>query len=384
MKKKQIVVLGLMLLVGFGIIAGTVQVKIPLNTNSVSYMKGIGEGTLNVAQPLTKNISLIKLNKKQMERAVEAGKKYANKKSVDTESDYVAPNDNEIEAAKSFYDIKANPILDQGNFGTCVTFATTGLIGYVQKNSTDAFSQLYTLFKGYDDTGNVSDAGWNGLSGSMPLIDRINNDDGGFIFIRDKDQTDKKNYNSLSTAAGKQGISALPEDQICSAIENLIYGDYKSIIDIFNTNIPTTEKFTLQVKPLKVSQGSSQNSTIIKNELDAGGKVVIGAVLYGNENGDIVLGDGYTLDTDGKSLVSSESAKNTWDAVTESPVGGHELIIGSYFIDNNGKMMFLIRNSWGGSAGDSGNYYMSEDYVDAAVMDATSLFKVTTSKGHAI
>ena len=382
MRKKLIATVFLMTLTTAGIIAGTVQVKVPLNTNSVSYMKGIGEGVMNVEQPLTKNISLIKLNKKQTERAIEAGKKYAKEKVIESETNYTAPNDKETEAAKSFYDTDKNPILDQGNFGTCVTFATTGLIGYTQDNNTDTFSQLYTLLKGYNDTGNVSDAGWNGLEGSMPLIDRINNNDKGYIFIRDKKQSDKMNYNKLSSSAADQGIPVLSNDEICNAINNLIYGDNKSMIDAFNANIPKAVKLNLQIKPLEVSQGNSQNSEVIKNELDAGRKVVIGATMYGDKDQQMVF-DGYKLASDGKSIKPDDAIKNTWDIVTDNPVGGHELIVASYFVDSDGKIMFLIRNSWGESAGDDGNYYMSEDYLNAATMDATSLYK-TVSKIHAI
>ena len=122
----------------------------------------------------------------------------------------------------------------------------------------------------------------------------------------------------------------------------------------------------------------------LKAALDSGHKVIIGFVIYdaaqksGCKNGN-VNGDSY-FKYNTKTLVTSASnvsnKKDAWTRAYGCALGGHEVIVTSYFENEDGQLIFLIRNSWSDKSGDQGNYYMTGDYFNRAGMDGYEVYAI--------
>lgn len=251
------------------------------------------------------------------------------------------------------------PVLNQGHFGSCVTFATTAAID-AALNQGDYISQLCQLQLGLNlEKNGFMDSGWNGTYGRAALT-QIENFGivskthqrsvgcGGLTEYPDEIQP------TASDAMSLENFHEISEDL---AKENIVWSP---ILDMFNAVLDRTDT-NKTINEIKATLNKKERVTfgVLLVDLDLG---VAGAV--GSRNAPF---DSWVL--------TPEIAR---DIYLHPEFGGHEMIITGYddnavAIDDKGiahKGLFTLRNSWGDKLGDKGDFYMSYDYFKVLVIEA--------------
>jgi len=239
------------------------------------------------------------------------------------------------------------PVLDQGQHGTCVTFAVTAAVDALL-GAGDYVSQLCNLELGsylsINDRANYS--GWEGTWGTETL-NQIN--EFGVV---------SQNYQKLNGCAGVRVYNLDDEtDQ----------GTPMSDIDFTSHSIPMKDVMDVHT----ILDASTPNygwGTVIdiRQALAKGNRVVVGMLLdtmIDNRVGAVgqmhVPGDTWML------------VPQISDDILNFPYfAGHEMVITGYddsavVTDDAGHTnygVFTLRNSWSQYAGDQGNYYVTYDY----------------------
>ena len=257
------------------------------------------------------------------------------------------------------------PVLDQGPFGTCVTFATTAAID-AALNKGDYVSQLCSLQLGrYLENNAYNPSGWDGSWGSI-VLNQFN------VFgIVNKEK---------EHAVGCGGVTAYPMTRLevppgsemapeaCHSMSESLLSDdseaapavlWSSILDIYQTFIdgPNMDVVLNQVK----------------SSLNQQDRLTFGVALPG-----VYLGLAGAV---GKYHQASDTWVITPEVIlayeTDEELAGHEMIITGYnddavAVDNHGvshKGLLTLRNSWGEGIGDKGNFYMSYSYFKALALE---------------
>lgn len=258
------------------------------------------------------------------------------------------------------------PVLNQGSFGTCVTFATTAAVD-AALNKGDYISQLCQLQLGmYLEKNGHSPSGWDGSLGRIVLSQMENFGViskekqkalgcGGLTEYPDQEQP------TPDTAMSLEQFHEMSEDSEDNPIV------YSPILDVYQAILDRTDT----------------NKTIsdVKAALNQKDRVTFAVLLLDFDLG--VMG-----------AVGTNKAKfDTWVLTPEiardiylRPIfGGHEMIITGYddnavSVDESGrehKGLFTLRNSWGEQFGDKGNFYMSYDYFKVLAIEAQRIRTVT-------
>ncbi len=245
-------------------------------------------------------------------------------------------------------DMNDVPVLDQGQHGTCVTFAVSGALD-AARGKEDYVSQLCNLELGayLEKQDPTHDSGWDGSWGDV-VLDQVR--DYGIISMvsqRSNGCAGKYEYprnNSRDTG------HPMPTDEFAKYSENIMKDiSYKTLAgheDAFSSKVNT---------PTVLMQ--------IKQALNKGHRLTFGTLL------DVSVGHNGALGT-------YKVKYDTWmmtpeirkDAQTKGKIeAGHEMIITGY--DDNAVVMgpdhtkqigvLTLRNSWGSDAGDNGAYYMT-------------------------
>lgn len=241
------------------------------------------------------------------------------------------------------------PVLDQGNHGTCVTFATTAAVNAALKKN-DYISQLcelelgnYLHFKGYYTSG------WEGTFAPVAFDQMLR-----FGIINKTIQKTQgcagvKNYPEKST---NEGNIMSPEDY------RYVSEDISDLIHI-HSHMDAVKRDETGYKESDAEIALKD----IKHALSQGNRVVFGTYL--------LMAQG----CDAGACASYKAKKDTW-ALTQQvinsyqDIAGHEMVIIGYddqavVTDDYGvphKGLLILRNSWGPFVGDNGNYYMTYEY----------------------
>lgn len=267
------------------------------------------------------------------------------------------------------------PVLDQGQHGTCVTFAVTGALDAVandsqENGSYDRYSQLCSLELGntLEKAKKIEYSGWDGTWGEE-LLKQVSKY--GLV---------TKEYQNTQGCAG---VKDYPIWNEYDHGKDMSEADY---INVSEKVIPPISYKTL----MKVDDAFTDrvNTSVVldnvKKALANKHRVTFGTLLdvYYGENGAVGK---YKKDNDTWILTAeiAEDAKNP-----DSIQAGHEMIITGY--DDNAVVMedrednntnktiqvphkgvLTLRNSWGEDAGDNGNYYMTYDHFKALVMEVS-------------
>lgn len=248
------------------------------------------------------------------------------------------------------------PVLDQGNFGSCVTFANTAAVN-AALNQGDYISQLCQLQLGsYLEENGYYLSGWNGSYGRMVL----NQMETFGIVSKEKQRT-----------TGCGGMKEYPMTEMSSQIQGMTPEAYHQLSEDLN------QKTVLWTPILDLFQAfldrTNTDKTIhdVKVALNEQDRVTFGVLLLDFDLGfaGAVGSRNVTYDT---WVLTPEIAR---DIYLRPEFGGHEMIITGYdddavAIDEDGrehKGLFTLRNSWGESLGDHGNFYMSYDYFKVLV-----------------
>lgn len=248
------------------------------------------------------------------------------------------------------------PVLDQGSYGSCVTFANTAAID-AALNKGDYISQLCSLQLGrYLEKNAYVPSGWNGSWGTIVL-----NQMSTFGWVSKAKQRSEgcggaTEYPMISTFSFP-GSEMTPEQYHQMSDEPSLA--WSSIVDIYDVLL----------------DGSNANDALnqVKASLTAGDRLTFG-VLFPSLNRGMMGAVGQYKAANDSWLLTPEIIE---DMRTETEFPGHEMIITGFddaavAIDDHGrshKGLLTLRNSWGAKVGDQGNFYMSYDYFKTLMIE---------------
>lgn len=245
------------------------------------------------------------------------------------------------------------PVLDQGIHGTCVTFAVTGAIDAVIGKG-DYVSQLCNLQLGsYLENHGYGISGWDG-SYATTVINQIEQYG---IINKEKQQTVGCGGLTQYPIYSQHSPQSFMEPEPYRALSEPVFGKVLNWSDVFQKNNPTK---TLDE---------------VKEALSAGDRLVFATLLPRTDLG--------TAGAVGK--YKTWFYTDTWLLTPEVLAGinqiesAHEMIITGYdddavAVDDSGrkhKGLLTLRNSWGTSLGNYGEFYMSYDYFKLLAYDVT-------------
>lgn len=254
-------------------------------------------------------------------------------------------------------DMNGVPVLNQGNHGTCVTFATTAAIDAALGKG-DYISQVCQLTLGrYLENNTYTSSGWNGSWGRIVLsqmdvfgmVTKANQRLFGCAGLTEYPISGDSPTVELSLADYHVISSPLPQDQI----------GWSSILEAYEvTSDEIDMDYTL---------------SLVKQALNAGDRLTFGTLLL-----DVNQGVAGAVGTHNEKfdtwLLTPEIAN---DINNQAEFAGHEMVItgysdGAIAADEQGRVyhgLLTLRNSWGPKIGDKGNFYMSYDYFKALLLE---------------
>ena len=255
------------------------------------------------------------------------------------EKDYIKNGITPFSSSKGAVDLGMNnvPVLDQGAYGTCVTFSSTAaldaLLGkgdYIDQQCSLELDEIDSKDDTYPEGGLNGDY-WNGAYIASQVINPI------------LQQGSIKKGDCFGDTYPNQYASLTSLDQYTDKSDK---DSFKSVKEVFNQNL------TLDA---------------VKNALNQGHRVVFGSTI-----GSLVQGFsvkvGKTKSSGG--LWACKQSTTTTDYCT-TQAGGHEIVIIGY---DDAQELLKIRNSWGPETGDNGDYYMTYSYFDRMNIDGTEVF----------
>lgn len=249
------------------------------------------------------------------------------------------------------------PPLNQGNHGTCVTFAVTAAVDAILGKG-DYISQLCQLELGtYLEHHSYTSSGWDGSWGRI-ILNQM--DVFGFT---------SKAYQRAKGCAGIQEYPSLGD----APLAELSVADFHPISESLAINQVAWSSI-LEVYQLS-SEDVSPNHVLqeVKRSLNAGDRLTFGVLLLDINQG--LVG----------ALGTYHQPYDTWvltpeidkDIDGQAEFAGHEMLITGYdddavVLDQQGrayKGLLTLRNSWGGNVGDAGNFYMTYDFFKRLTLE---------------
>ncbi len=258
------------------------------------------------------------------------------------------------------------PVLDQGSFGTCVTFASTAAIDAVLGKG-DYVSQLCQLQLGnYLETNSYNESGWDGAYGRSIL----NQMDTFGIVSKAQQQT-----------IGCGGLTDYPQvgDSVPSSFVNP--EDYHQMSESINETVDWSPILDGATAFGRADTNVTLND--VKKALKEQDRVTFGVLLLDFDLGMMGAVGSHSAHFDSW-VLTPEIAR---DIYLRPEFGGHEMIITGYdddavAVDEQGqehKGLLTLRNSWGAKIGDKGNFYMSYDYFKVLVIEAQRIRNLRSS-----
>jgi len=247
------------------------------------------------------------------------------------------------------------PVLDQGVHGTCVTFAVTAAVDAVLAKG-DYISQLCNLQLGtYLEKHGYGYSGWEGSFASH-VINQM--EQFGIVTKEKQLQMGCGGMTYYPTYWWHDDDSFIEPDQYRQMSE-LIFGNRVNWFDVYHHG------------------DAEQTLAEVKQTLNAGHRMVFATLLPSSDLGTAGAVGRY------KTWIYRDSWVLTPEVLAGVPnvKAAHEMIITGYdddaiAVDNHGvehKGLLSLRNSWGTTVGDYGEFYMSYDYFKLLAYDLTKL-----------
>ena len=281
-----------------------------------------------------KTISLMNLNLSDAMKA-----KMAAGDDAAAEIDYSKKGITSFGKSKGAVDLGMNgvPVLDQGAYGTCVTFSSTAALDALIGKG-DYISQQCSLeldkVDAEDDTYPNDPTGgdyWDGAYYATQVVNPL----------------------------VKQGVI-----QKGKCFNTTYPSPSASLKDLAQYTAVSNKK--LLAKTQEVFHASLTVDEV-KAALDKGHRVLIGSVIGSMVSGFSVKVDG--KQTSGGLWACKQPSSRTDYCNTQA--GGHEIVVVGY---DDAQQLLKIRNSWGVNTGDNGDYYMTYSYFTRMDMDGTEVY----------
>lgn len=263
-----------------------------------------------------------------------------------------------IEGSESQAQLGMNkvPVLDQGPYGTCVTFANTAAIDAALKKG-NYISQLCQLQLGkYLASTGYNPSGWKGSIGPIVLSQM---DTFGFVTLEQQKKGcgDIKEYPSDGYVPSGKMTPEAYYAKSQSLSDNKIA--WSAMLDFY-------QRFTDKTDMTEVLDR-------VKKTLIEGDRMTFGVLLFDTHLGVVGAVGKHTVKND--TWVLTPQIVN--DIINNGSYGGHEMIITGFddnatAIDSDGQVhrgLLTLRNSWSALAGDHGDFYMSYDYFKALTIE---------------
>jgi len=222
------------------------------------------------------------------------------------------------------------PVLDQGQYGTCVTFSSTAALD-ARFSLGDYIDQQCSL---------ALDAGlgtnyWNGANAPSDI------------------------FNPLIANGFVQKGQCFGD----------VYANTSQTVDAVTYQTISNKQYDSQISS---TYSQSPDVNAVKAALKAGNRVLIGTFLA--DNGDPISVNGFDITVGGVPgsgglwACQQSSSSSNYCPPQSQLSAGHEIVIIGY--DDN-QQLLKIRNSWSTAVGDQGNYYMTYTFFSSMVMDYT-------------
>jgi len=259
------------------------------------------------------------------------------------------------------------PVLDQGQHGSCVVFATTAAVDAALSKG-DYVSQLCLLQLGRSIASNAYVmSGWNGSNGGT-VFNQMNL----FGLVSKAQQKE----------AGCGGLREYPLDGDEEPGSEMTPSEYHALSEKMDPSV-IGSSVVLDVYQVFLDKINMQDVLKqVKAALNAGDRLTVGVLLPGANRGVIGAEGRYHVPFD--SWVLTPEILD--DLNSQAEVGAHELVITGYddnavAIDKRGekhKGLLTLRNSWGPNIGDRGDFYMSYDYFKTLTFEALRIRRIPT------
>ena len=308
----------------------------------------------------------------------------------------VSPRNLQPQSA-DFYDEVVNWPVDQSKWGFCETASTSGLVGYARFGGTNKVSPLFTLFHAYDNPEFFPQPAGAHQTQSFyfwydPLLGALWN------FIEYKGLVRFPGTPDFSQLVFVNFWGQIPEGvpsflpTRSTGLEgwNAHYESYQSELASHTAAVTTVPMRSLMLDVGTSTEFSGASlSARIADALDKGylvqlmWKILVfdvegvadEAYYYGYDHSG-GAGNGALTRADPIPYCPAKDSvckNNTYALGRPYNLGGdHWVYLFSYATDpGDGSRVFFVRNSWGGSNGENGNYYMADNFIDGSypVMD---------------
>ncbi|CAM4496625.1 MAG: hypothetical protein LEGION0403_FIIPPAGN_01697 [Legionella sp.] len=249
------------------------------------------------------------------------------------------------------------PVLDQGSFGTCVTFSITAAIDAVLGKG-DYISQLCQLQLGnYLESNGYNPSGWNGSNGRN-VLNQMN----AFGVVS----------KTAQEAFGCGGLNNYPKQFGDAPTSFITPEEYHKLSEPINQVVDWLPILDITTAFNRVDTNIILNE--VKKALKEQDRVIFGVLLVDFEPNIIGAVGSHNSHYDSW-ILTPEIARELY---IHHEFGAHEMIITGYdddavALDDQGhehKGLLTLRNSWGTSEGDKGDFYMSYDYFKVLVIEA--------------
>lgn len=221
------------------------------------------------------------------------------------------------------------PVLDQGAYGTCVTFSSTAALDALLAKG-NFISQECSLALNKALGNNY----WDGAYFPSQIVDPL------------------KRYGVISQSKCPRAYA--DESYLLSSLK---YARYIS------------KPESAVVKGVSYKYYDDPSIEQLREIIDRGHRVMIGFVLDGSDR---VSVRGFDAQVDGKVYQGGLWAcEQSGKKVCEKYNAGHEVVVMGY---DDAQELVKIRNSWSSGVGKDGDYYMSYKYFESQVLDMTEIW----------
>jgi hypothetical protein len=320
-------------------VTGTVPVRIELNNNQAKVVQLMQvQLSQAAAKQLGQNIAMVMQQPHQM----------------------MASNSNMPSKANAT--MNGLPVLDQGRWGSCATFASTAAVDATLGLSGDnTVSQLCNLELGKTlNELQGADGGWQGSFGYLVLgqVEKY-----GYLPMSYQKSQGCGGLKAYPVGGGSNGQAMSKAEFAQGAVHAFSKANWKDIAH-----------YNGSFKPIDPQEGQ-QYLDKVKSAIVKGHRVVFGTLLdqWVGQAGAIGKYEGATNDAWVLTDQIKRDIEQGWPA-------GHEMVIYGY--DDNACASFngtkqcgllRLRNSWSAGAGAKGDYFMSYDYFKTMAIESYEL-----------